>query len=988
MLSEHCRMIRRFYTIILFSFILSLCHLLAQDPYYINYDIEEGLPSSEVYDITTDADGLIWLATDRGICAFDGYEFKIFTTKDGLDSNTNLKLEKDKQGRLWFISLKGTLHYFDQGRFYPYKWNDRLKDIENIGWDRNGVMHYYLRNSLKDSTYAIFPDGSKHKYTIDELAKEYTLVEVEDQKFIELEVGYLPDNRILAHLFVTQSRDSSIYYFSQEPYTFSKATRKITLNKVVKGQDKLETLNLGFGNIDCLYTDQKDNVFIGTIERGLIIIPNGDFKQAPRYYFPNLSITNITQDLENNYWISTLHNGVLMVPSFDFQTLNTFSDPLASNRILSISALPNHIFFGISPNTILVADKKNNQQTLAVKAVNFNLVHSKAENGEVRIGTQIFKEKGNPSRINHKATPFKNPNFFTLRNDSLFTLFNHGFRVYSFPVSSSQEGEEPFYPISRLIHVTELDSIIWLASNLGLYRIEHYNYDTLIQETDSILQTRINYIQADQYKNLWLASLGNGVLYKTAQQVFQISTNDGLNSNLINHLLLSNDSTLWVASNKGLNKINFTTDGSQLNIRSIENYTTRDGLLSNYINDLEYWNDYLWVATNKGVNYFSPDAINTTLPPPKVIMKEVAINTEPIDFHNIKAFKHNQNDLYFKFTGISHRRPTLTDFYRYRLKQQSTADEHWFYTNDRSVQYNNLAPGTYEFEVAAQNKFGQWSLHPASYPFTIHPHFTQTWWFQTGLWIVITSIIGLFFYSRNRRLQKESEQEKKLQQVQLKAREAELGSLRNQMNPHFIYNALNSIQNFIYRNDAEKANHYLNRFSRLMRAGLQFTQMPYISLKEELDFLKNYLELEEMRFPDKFNSTITIDPTLSKNHTFLPPLLVQPILENAIKYAFKYVDYKGNITVEFCKMPAQQLLKITIKDNGSGFDINQPNATPNSSFKKSMGLQIVKNQIDLLNSKEEHDLARFHIFNRKNENAKLSGTQVEIILPFKFKANG
>jgi len=203
------------------------------------------------------------------------------------------------------------------------------------------------------------------------------------------------------------------------------------------------------------------------------------------------------------------------------------------------------------------------------------------------------------------------------------------------------------------------------------------------------------------------------------------------------------------------------------------------------------------------------------------------------------------------------------------------------------------------------------------------------------------------------------------------------------MNPHFVFNALNSIQNFVFKNDVKKANYYLSRFSKLMRDGLQFARLKYISLEEEIIFLNTYLELEKMRFPDKFTYNVKVEDDIPTNRYYIPPLLFQPILENAVKHAFKNIDYEGLLKINFEEKIPGEVLKITITDNGEGFDLEKVGINKQTK-NKSLGMEIITNQIALLNSEGKDTKASFKIFNRKSIDSSLSGTQAEFIISVKW----
>ena len=193
------------------------------------------------------------------------------------------------------------------------------------------------------------------------------------------------------------------------------------------------------------------------------------------------------------------------------------------------------------------------------------------------------------------------------------------------------------------------------------------------------------------------------------------------------------------------------------------------------------------------------------------------------------------------------------------------------------------------------------------------------------------------------------------------------------MNPHFIYNALNSIQNFIFKNDPEKANYLLSRFSNLMRKSLNLSKLNFIPIEEEIEFLENYLQLEKMRFEDKFDYSITKSENITLNEK-IPPLLIQPLIENSIKHAFSSIDKKGLISIRFSKSDSK--LKITVDDNGKGIKgVNIDDYTEENPH----ALYIIRERINIINE-SNIDKASF-IIKPLIEDSSVVGTRASFLFP-------
>ena len=202
------------------------------------------------------------------------------------------------------------------------------------------------------------------------------------------------------------------------------------------------------------------------------------------------------------------------------------------------------------------------------------------------------------------------------------------------------------------------------------------------------------------------------------------------------------------------------------------------------------------------------------------------------------------------------------------------------------------------------------------------------------------------------------------------------------MNPHFVFNSLNAIQSFMFKNDIENANYYMSKFSVLMRNSLQYTRLDFISLRDEIDFVKTYLELETMRFSGKFDYIINIEDSVDLDFIQIPSLLLQPILENSIKHAFKNINYTGLIILEVTEKD-ENSLEVYIRDNGVGVAGVIEKKTNLNEKHKSFGLEIVKERIALLNSGAFNTKASIDLVNISDIKKDETGFQVHFILPIK-----
>lgn len=330
-----------------------------------------------------------------------------------------------------------------------------------------------------------------------------------------------------------------------------------------------------------------------------------------------------------------------------------------------------------------------------------------------------------------------------------------------------------------------------------------------------------------------------------------------------------------------------------------------------------------------------------------------------------KRLDHDENYLRFRFGTRSLLHPEWVQ-YRYRLLGQN---EEWTYAGTvREALFSDLKAGNYTLEVEARYPWQSWSMSIKPYVFSIREAVWRTWWFWTL--IALAVFVLSFVYLRERWNQRE--ERLKLENNLL---EMERKALRLQMNPHFIFNALDSISSFIFKQDPKMAVRYLNNFAKLMRLTLESSMEHLHPVETEVSVLKNYLELEKLRFNSKFEYEIEIDEELDYD-IGLPPMLIQPHVENAILHGLKPKEGNGYLHISF-KLDGEMLC-CTIEDDGIGREAAKK--LPNRKAHRSMATKINKDRIDLL-KRSMNEVIDLKIIDKYNQQGQACGTKVLIRLP-------
>ncbi|MCB0531224.1 MAG: histidine kinase [Saprospiraceae bacterium] len=464
---------------------------------------------------------------------------------------------------------------------------------------------------------------------------------------------------------------------------------------------------------------------------------------------------------------------------------------------------------------------------------------------------------------------------------------------------------------------------------------------------------------------------------------------NGLAFNSIHRLALAPDGTLWVATEKGISVFRPET-------QTFKTYDESDGLADTYLRRKGFrWctSGEIFVGQTKGFYSFHPNAIYHNHTPPvlaftgfdlfgKSYQTEKDLNVQP----EIRL-QHDQNFFTIHFAALNFSQANRNQYF-YQL---GNIDPGWIAAGNKAeVSYTRVPPGKYAFRVRARNNSGVASTDELVLNIIIEPAFYQTWWFRLLVLLALIAGIVTYFRTRLTNLLKQEAAKNELNRLRALKAELENKALRSQMNPHFIFNALNTIEALIIEENPDAASALLQKFSKLVRLVLENSQHPKIALKAELEALELYLQLEVIRLDDRFTYRIDVDPELEQHHCYLPPMILQPFAENAILHGLRHLhDRKGLLTVRLRPETAadgKKYLHCEIEDNGIGraqaAEINA--RTRISGKKQSLGSRLTSQRVELLNTPGNQD---YTVEITDLSGTDKTGTLVTILLPLEYTNN-
>lgn len=920
----------------------AITYCYSQDPYYINYTIDDGLPSNEVYDIEIDNDGLLWFTTDRGISTYDSYEFINYTTYDGLGDNVNFEIFKDSDGVLWFFGYNGKVTLYEDGEFKQYKYNKELIELmKSVHGDYIKEVQQGKNNNLNASF------NSQNKATIitfNQDSKPFKRVNSSTEKIHEIDS------------FTFHFTISNNHTYNLHPISFRKKQ-----NHLINDHNKKS-------NINFIYDDNNRLWFSDISTKGLqkIDLKTNKIDTILHKY----AITNLRKDHNNGYWITTNNKGIIYISNINISPINLTSKLNNENNYLKLHAFSDHLFCGTSSSSIIIIDslEKSNEIILYYPFINYNIDQFQNIDEDQKLILTSYEVKNNNGKFIFKNTAQTKRNLIISNNDIISRTLR-GCYIYS---------KNRLDSITIILgeNITEIiednQSNIWIGTLNGLHLIENFDYSNPreIKPNDYNKIGRVSDITVDNYNNLWVSTIGHGIFIINRNNIYQFNTDNGLTTNIVNTIEVIDSNQIWVATNDGLNLLSH--NGSLSNLKFIESFDQSDGLNTNYINDIIKWNGKIYVASPNGICSFSPNEIIKPSTETPIKIKSVFVKDSLITSNKLTELKYNENQITINYKGIRHNKSKSQKLYKYKLEKDLQSKD-WIYTNDTEAIFENLEYGSYTFKVNACNKEGHWNKEDQLISFIILPHFTDIWWFRILSFFIIAISLLLIGYYFLRRYQQIKATELALEEARTRVKEAELSALRNQMNPHFIFNSLNTIQNFIFKKDVKKANYLLSKFSSLIRKSLNYSRLEAITISEEIQFLKDFIELEKVRFPELISEKFEIDENLNISMDKIPCLLLQPLIENSIKHGISKSNQLSEILVKFEALD-NEYLKILISDTGKGM-IQKVNPTDKHV---SLGHQIVKDRIQILKSKG-YPLTSFTI--NTDTSSLAPGYKVTLILP-------
>jgi ligand-binding sensor domain-containing protein/two-component sensor histidine kinase len=975
----------------------------------------DGLSQSEVHDILEDSRGNLWFATrGGGINQFNGKKFTPFTSFDGLAHN-NIQCLYEYNGLIW-IGTDDGLSVFNGLEFKNYYYGDSSKtlvvgyinlseDGELIFGTTKGLLKLEndqlvsVSNSLKFDYLNFLSKDQKGKLWIGISNRIYQYNSGNPKK---ISTSGLGSQKYSCDVFLPDGQHIVACYGGQL-YTGN--------NK----QFKTFLPDYPFHNklYNALYVDKDQNLWIGTHNSGLyklnltdssvthLTIENG---------LANNHIESIYEDSWGNIWIGTGGGGISKYHKVAFSVLNEQSG-LPGDWIYScLTRKSGEVMIGAGAEgvTVMTDSTIENFRTLnGFISAKIRLMYEDSKNrvwlAPEGQGLWVYDSIFRKIRSDVPLIDFDHIKSITEDNDGYLWICEGGKGLLKIAYSDSthqintvaQFNTKNNLPRDYIfaLHCDKANRIWYGTKNTGCGYILD-GKSTLFTTKDGLASNAVSMIREDDDGYIWLAG-GDGLTrikaFSQVPEFKKFGQSDGLIGIPIYQIEVDPNGYLWVGTSNGVTR--FTRSKGELSNPKHYGYTEGFIGLETNTNAVcvmpKNHSDKIYFGTGNGLMVYEGDADSEDHKAPNLSLTQIKLFYQPLSkfrpevigaWYQMKeniTLNHDQNNLSFEFFGVNQSNPDNVE-YSWIL---DGFEAEWTPPSQlTNATYSNLPPGKYTFNVKARTIDGKWSEIITSKQFTIEappppppPFYQQTWFIATvvGLSLFILMLIGTIWYTRLKRERERIKLERNVIELEQKA-------LRLQMNPHFIFNALNSIQSLISSQDTKKARYQLAKFSKLMRQILDNSRSQIISLDDEMETLFNYLSIEKFSSGNQFDFEIHADEDLDPEGIAVPPMMIQPFTENAIIHGMKYIEHKGHIDVHFYKKG--DIIECKIDDNGCGRKKAAEIKSQKEHSHKSAALIVTQERLNILhgNSNEKG----LEIIDKYDDQLQANGTTVIIRFPY------
>lgn len=869
----------------------------AQNYPYERFTIENGLKSNTVYCVHTDTRGYLWIGTDKGVQRYNGKEWLNFNVSNDPRENEVFEIFDDKEGNIVFSSIHGNHYYAVNDSIIPFSQNKMLRKHSGSRLEIKGLVADAKMRSVRLASHVsgVVELAEGKDTLLYPRQSEPAMIELDgDIFFMNGQPNQLrePDNTVSI-----QTRFfSGVFECKSPPYARYVSTLNtdsmifLAANKeLVMLSSKGLISNTFDRRILCLKASSS-HLVLGFYNGGLTFLSDDRLDEGFGF-LADRTVTGFAEDYQDGIWVSTLENGLYHVKTLDIKVY--YHDKPSSQRIISLDSYDNEIsattLFGIH----MTLDDKGRFRSRSLypedRGVNDALMHQ---------GEYLVLDRPDRALVNltgPSTAPFTDPYGNHLRSSdgklisfskSKISVVADSGRYYSstlvYDFSSAEQSssgtiEDCFF---------RNDTLYFIAAN-SLYRLEAGNPVEVLKESKDI-----TFIRVEEFNEMCvLATAYDGLRFLEDSTLVPFTEEEGLSSNSVLAVAFDPNGDIWVATESGLDLVSHTSR------QVIRHWSSSSGFSSSKINAIVADASKVYLGTMNGMTVIN----KATKRPNTARLVGYTVNGVGLESGSRITLDHGESaTVDLSCIDYNSRERAV----RYRIADT----ENWVESSQTSFAMANLPWGMNTLEFSIRLDQGIWST-----PYSILMQVNRPWWarplflFFSALLVVIC--VRLLLAAQKKRITV------RLRQKNLNYYYSQQ-LLRSKMDPHFIFNGLNSALYFIETGTQEEASEYVTRFSQLMRNNLAYSQDDFISLSNELSFIKSYIDLEVMRLEMELEFNCVVSDDVSPVDTFIPSMVVQPLVENGLWHGLSQVMMPKMLEVNVTRTDTRVMIKVI--DNGVG----------------------------------------------------------------------
>lgn len=993
--------LHRFLVLMAFLCLLSVQNtsLNAQKYPYEKYTIWDGLPQIQVMCIEVDANGAIWAGTKDGLCRFDGLSFQVFGPAENFFGNSIKKIEKSLDGNIWILHDRG-ISAFRKGKFENYEIDDL--ELSRIVFDD---QDYPLLLTKKfTNIYRLKNTAPYYELVLDTLPVEFeghnaTYIETEDELYItsqklkEVFAVNCKTGKWRALFSITDltGKDKNFYSLLHTKRGATFISTDLGIYQVVN--DSLEIFSAYEKEMaNAMYELKDDGILLSQSRRSLFEATENNIRPYP--YLNRSKLNDALIDEYGNLWMGT-ENGLIKMLGGAFTHLEEGTG--GGEYVWSMVNLDEtgKVLLASYGAGLFEYDPKENRSRNLTKEIagireqkNYYYGASKTSDGRIFLPNDKGYVEYQYGKYRHfDVAGGTLASYFDVEKELLFLGNENGF------MTVDAEGNRKYYgssvkwlsevenwdPGSYVVDIEkDKEGFYWLGSwrKLSRFNLETGEIKVFEEGQGSIDFRGAVSIFRDSRQNMWFGTT-NGLYSYDYSKAAVIKHDMGEREGTVSSLMESSNK-LFLGMQKGLVVFDLEKyyDSGRIAFDFYDKSHGFSGIESQQNSIIKDDEDRVWISTTDKVTIIEPSLLKRDTIAPKLHFHSITFGDSLINLVDSvslegKVFRDYSGAVTINFRGQAAHNPSGTLF-SYRMKELDSFFSEAQLTS--SVSYSELSPGEYTFELLAINPTSGSRSEIKTLHFEVQTKWQQSTSLKALVGIMLAVWTGaLVFWYRDRRALRYARQRREKLELQAKAQANRTRALFAQMNPHFVNNALTAIHSFVLSNSRDQADKYLVKFADLMRLVLKESSQDYISLKEEVELITKYVELEHLRFADKFDYKIDFQGELTEGIT-IPAMMIQPLVENAINHGLKYRKEKGFLNILFKN--DQDHISCVVDDNGVGRARAKRIKDKSQSRYKSISTGILDERIDIM--RQEGKEVSMEITDKNTMNSGETGTRVKI----------